>query len=113
MNFARVSCFIGNEKAMLVAQKNEQRKSKGGYGETAGGIRGLSAVKSCCAVGSSDCDPLRPVKKKLQAGQLFDTGSVENGESHGWKRSIEEQEQRKIKRRKSTWGYSTTERAKS
>jgi hypothetical protein len=38
---------------------------------------------------------------------------LKSGESHRRKGVIEEQEQRKTKRRKLTWGYSTAERAKS
>jgi hypothetical protein len=38
---------------------------------------------------------------------------LKSGESHRRNGVIEEQEQRKTKRRKLTWGYSTAERAKS
>jgi hypothetical protein len=67
-------------------------------------------------VGSSDCDPLRPVEKKLRTGQLLTANEkavFKSGESRRQKGLIEEQEQRKNKRRKATWGYSTAERAKS
>jgi hypothetical protein len=38
---------------------------------------------------------------------------MKSGESHKRNGVIEEQEQRKTKSRKLTWGYSTAERAKS
>jgi hypothetical protein len=38
---------------------------------------------------------------------------LKSRESRGWKGLIEDEEQRKNKRRKATWGYSTAERAKS
>jgi hypothetical protein len=52
-------------------------------------------------------------QQKLRAGQLFDGKCKASVESCGRKGLIEEQEQRKNKRRKATWGYSTAERAKS
>jgi hypothetical protein len=66
-------------------------------------------------MGSSDCDPLRPVEKSCaQVSCLINKkGLFKSGESRGQKELIEEQEQRKNKRRKATWGYSTAERAKS
>jgi hypothetical protein len=38
---------------------------------------------------------------------------LKSGEGRGQKGLIEEQEQRKNKKRKATWGYGTAERAKS
>jgi hypothetical protein len=67
-------------------------------------------------VGSSDCDPLRPVEKSCAQVSCLtanEKGLFKSGESRGQKELIEEQEQRKNKRRKATWGYSIAEQAKS